>query len=543
MTHNHHVSCRMFAERTVLKLLGKRFDMESPENIMKLPSDQRPANELGVSPHTGGHLGTYCSGFEEVLKALENDEACKLALNGDAAALDRLSADWSGFVAAAKYALANGHLLANTPAGMTRKEANEANAAWFANWRGYADRNRDQIQQMHETVSQLAKAGLFEQAKSWPILSPTSSLGLADRNDILARHGMNSPISLQFTAVGQTPGLKGLVPSVVDSRLPGFSSPSLSGLTQVEGFTPSNPFLTHGLPGFPAPDRSWQGLGRLPPSVAAPRNPLVLSFDPSSGSYQPFSGPSPILEPDPPSAAMPPTALYSAAGLAALAVAVPELLPLWARLAVTMAGTAAASAPAFASGVNASGRASGGVFSTGAAPYDAFDHSFAPIDSSGYDLGPASGTQPIEQKALAQPPEHADSFVDRFGNWDDTSAGAMTAATSGVLGTPASNSASAARPEDVRRLTRVNSSNSANPFVSGSPPVPYLLSPELDGRYGSMPPAAESPQASRPIGAFAEQSSYAFPPPIWKSEGPGGTQRNDAEEWYSRWIKPYLRQE
>lgn len=546
MNHNHHVSPRMFAGRNVLKVLGRRFNLHSPENLMKLPSDQRTATELGVSPHTGGHLGTYYAGFGRVLAELEADPTFKNAEAGDAAALDRLSTDWNGFLAAAKYALANKHLLANTPVGMTREEANEANAKWFSSWREYADRHRDQIQQMRETVSQLSKAGQLEQAKFWPILSPTSSLGVADRNDILRRQGKDSPISLQFTAVGATPGLPGFVSPVVDSRLPGFSLPSLDGLTQAEGFTPSHPSLTYGLPGFPTPDPSWQRLGQLPPSTAAPRDPLVLEFDPGTGWPLPFSVRPPILEPDAPSTGTPPAALYAAAGVAAFGVAVPELLPLWARLAATIGGTAVASAPAFASSASGSGSAGGGVFSTGAAPYNAFNNGYSspPIDGGGYDLRPASEMPPAEHKALDQDTEYADPFIDRFGNWDDSSGSTMPARTSGVPGAPASGSARAVRAEDVRRLTRVNSSNSANAFASGSPPVSYLPSPEFGvGAWSPPPVSGQSPQATRPISTFADEPSYSIPPPIWGLEDRSGIPRSDAEEWYSRWIKPHLRSE
>jgi len=104
--------------------------------------------------------------------------------------------------------------------------------------------------------------------------------------------------------------------------------------------------------------------------------------------------------------------------------------------------------------------------------------------------------------------------------------------------------AGAVAPEEVRRLTRVNASNAGSVFEAGSSPVPYLPSPEFNDRFGnwSMPTEGLPQQASRPVGAFNDEPSYVIPPPIWGSEDPGNPQ-NDAEEWFSRWIRPLLRQE
>jgi hypothetical protein len=91
----------------------------------------------------------------------------------------------------------------------------------------------------------------------------------------------------------------------------------------------------------------------------------------------------------------------------------------------------------------------------------------------------------------------------------------------------------------------VNPSNAANAFTSGSAPVPYLPSSEFDDRFGnwSIPPGdRQLSQASRPIGAFSGEPSYAIPPPIWGLDNHSGA-KNDAEEWFSRWIRPLLRQE
>jgi hypothetical protein len=51
-----------------------------------------------------------------------------------------------------------------------------------------------------------------------------------------------------------------------------------------------------------------------------------------------------------------------------------------------------------------------------------------------------------------------------------------------------------------------------------------------------------SQQASRPVGAFADEPSYLIPPPIWGLEDQSKS-RNDAVDWFSRWIEPLLRQD
>lgn len=186
------------------------------------------------------------------------------------------------------------------------------------------------------------------------------------------------------------------------------------------------------------------------------------------------------------------------------------------------------------------------MFSTGAAPYNAFsrDYSSSLIGRVGYDVGHASGLPGVEHKPFGQGPDSADSLANRSGSWPATSVDTIPALTSGLFGTPTPGSATSVRPEDVRRLTRVNSSNSA--FASGSTPVPYLPSQEFEERFGMWhgPPAGGSMQASRPIGVFADEPpSYLIPPPIWGLEDRSRMHTSVAEEELSRWTRSNLRQD
>jgi hypothetical protein len=543
----HHILPKQFADHSVVRFLVHRFNHNGIGNLIALSSDRGLANDLGSSPHTGGHLKTYHCGFGKFLRAVQQSQTFSDAQAGDTAALDRLSVDLNRFVAAAKYALANKHLFANTPVEMTREEANKNNDEWFANWEAYAKRYESEIRQMQNAVDQLYNSGRLDAAAYWPVRSPTSNLSLADKIEILRRYDRNS--LSQFTVVGPIPDLPGFVPPVVDSRLPGFIPSSLDGLNRPEGFTRSDPHLTYGLPGFPMPDPSWQRLGKLPPSTAISEDPLILKFDPATGAPLPFSERSPILEPDAPSTGTPPTALYAAAGLAALAATAPALpLELLAPAVAGMLAGTAATKPAFgASAASGSGFPDQGVFSRGVPPYNAFDygHSSPDTNNGGYHAGLASWPPLIAGGALEREPGHVNAFADRFGNWPEISAGTMPAQTSGVLGPASPGSAGAVAPEDIRRLTRVNSPKLVDAFAMGSAPVPYLPAQEFDDRFGNWiiaPVDRQSLQASRPIGAFAGEPSYAIPPPIFGLPDQSIAAGDSANDWYDRWIKPFVQQ-
>ncbi|WP_129274806.1 hypothetical protein [Bradyrhizobium betae] len=537
----HHVLPQLFADHPVIELLTDRFNHDAIGNRMALPPSQGLATDLSSSPHTGGHLGTYYEGFCEYLKNVKRSSRYDAALAGDAHALDEMASEMDRLVAAGKHALANGHLFANTPEGKTPEEANEENKKWFADWMKYSADYQAQIQQMQETVDQFNNAGQLRAALHAPLLFPTSGLNVAERIDILKRLRDGSPISLHFTPVGPVPDLPGLVPPFVDTRLPGFIPPSLAGLNQPEGFTPSNPSLTYGLPGFPVPHPDWQRLTEVPPSTAAAREPQVLQFHPETGRPLTFSDGSYVLGPQaPPDDG---SALLMVAGvLGAGAMMVPGTQGLGAALLAGLAA-GALTRPAFSATRTSDTKVGdGSVFSSGAGPYKAFDVKLPGLRSDNGWGGSAgqSGSSQTESRIVSPEPEQAGTFADRFGKWTDTQAGTMPAQV--APGASAISPAGAVAPEEVRRLTRVNASNAGSVFTSGNAPVPHLPSTELNDRFGNwtVPTADGRPrQTSKPIGVFADEPSYLIPPPIFGVDGPGSP-RNDAEEWFSRWIRPLL---
>ncbi|MCK1387344.1 hypothetical protein [Bradyrhizobium sp. 21] len=317
--------------------------------------------------------------------------------------------------------------------------------------------------------------------------------------------------------------------------MPGFFPPSYEEQNQPEGFTPSNPLLSYGLPGFPVSNPASQGLGQLPPRTPIGNDPLVLRFDPATGAPLPFSERSPFLDPDPPSGGTPPNALYGVAALAALMAVAPAFAPAWGALgAVGFAEAASA---------RDTGAERGGVFSAGTTPYNALNSKNPGLQSSGSNSPWPEPRSQVENNTLDQVPERASTFADRFGNWTGTPTGTMAARDAQEA--PGSPAAGAVAPEEVRRLTRVNASNAGSVFASGSAPVPYLPSTEFNDRFGDWAkPIVDGrpPPTSRPIGAFADEPSYLIPPPIFATDDPGNP-RSDAEEWFSRWIRPHLRPE
>lgn len=547
MFPTHHILPQHLAKHRVVRLLASRFDVEGIRNRMALPPKQRLADDLKSSPHTGGHLGSYYKGFSEYLDAVERTDEFKAGVAGRQWQFDEIASDLNKLLAAAKYAQANGHLFANTPTGMTPEQANEANTKWFSNWRNYAEDNEEQIRQMQDTVDQLNASGKLDGALHWPILSPTSALSLADRIEIMKRFPDGSPITQHFTAVGPVPALPGLVPSSVNTRLPGFNPIPPGDLNQPEGFTPNNPLLNYGLRGFPALDPDWQRIGQPPPSTPMPKDEQVLQFHPETGQPLLFSDLSPIMGP----AAAPvdrDAAFWTGMavlGTGALLIPGVDVAAIGAAL---LAGATAATVarPAFGAAASSGAGADVSVFSKGAAPYNPFIQGALPTAPSvgNGDMPGSTFGLPIAGRAPDQGASHASSFDDRFGNWTETPAGTAPAQEPHTLGAVSNATASAVAPEEVRRLTRVNESNAGSVFASGTSPVANVLSPDLSDRFGnwSMPTSVQLPRASRPIGAFADEPSYVIPPPIWGVGDPANL-RNDASEWFSRWIQPLLREE
>lgn len=450
---------------------------------------------------------------------------------------------------AMRIGFAKGELYTNVPIGGTLEEIQHGIKKVVTNNEGYISDNPDS----HRDLRDREQRGLETGHDHLPLWS--AILGHARREELLDKAVKQDPQHItarnrhlggtqysKFTPVDDVFHVPPSTPAnPADAPLPPpFFPPFLQWLNEPEGFTRNDPRFTGALPAFPAAGRNEQQFGRLPPTTAAPSDPLVLRSDPVTGMPLPFYE-NPLVG----GSSLAENALPWLAGVAAVGVAAP-FVPAWLLaiggiLALSRAANAQESSP----GATMDAAAPRRLFSIGAPAHNTMggvsnvDGGASSSDSPGSSTvrPQLGGVSSLNREA------HASTFADRFGNWVSTPDGTMpTTDLPEVAATPAAGSVA---PEEARRLARVNELNAGNVFTSGNAPVPYLPSTEFNERFGNWTvPTADgrSPQTSKPIGIFADEPSYLIPPPIFGVDGPGSP-RNDAEEWFSRWIRPLVRPE
>lgn len=545
---DHHIILERFRGHDAFRGVDKQmFDIDSPANRIYLPADQELAAKLRVSPHSGRHVSSYSKSVKEKL-----DEIATTPDPRDRAAEIRTLID------AMRVGFANGDLYTNMPIDKTRQEVDRSNARVFADHKAYLSQHPEQLRTVRDLEQRGAEAGLDHLIK-WllyldnperrkqvdELIGQSPDVNITAGNQDLdgthwhSKFGAIDPSSGIFVIPGSTP---------VNPRdfrpLPGYTSPSLRGLNEPEGFGRSDPRFTGVLPAFPAPNPEEQRLGQLPPSTAMPSPPQVLQFNPETSDLLKFTDGSPVMGPDqynmPHDPADGPAVLRGMA-LFAAAMATPALLPLLPALApiaaLGLAGATAARA-------EPSSEKKGEPSVAGASPYGAFNPNDDTSSTVNFDREPGArrAASQAAGNSLDQGLTSAGTVDERFGHWIVTPSGIMPDPLLRGSEPPV---AGAVAPAEVRRLTRVNASNAGNVFTSGSAPVPYLPPTEFNGRFGNwtMPTAdGRARQTSGPIGASADEPSYFIPPPIFGVDDPGNP-RNDAEEWFSRWIRPLLRSE
>jgi hypothetical protein len=535
---DHHIILERFRGHPAFSDIDKQmFDIDSPENRIYLPADRELAAKLNVSPHPGRHVPSY---GEAICKAL--NKIADIQTPGDRAAEIRTLID------AMRVGFANGDLYVNMPIGKTREEVDRGIARVLTDHKAYLSQYPDQLKAIRELEQRGANAGQNHLIKWLLYLDNPERQKWLD--EVIARNpGINLTAGNQdlegtrwqskFAAPDPSyesfriPGLPPADPSDFPP-LPGSTRPSLGGINEVEGFARSDPRFTGGPPAFPVPSRDEKQFDQLPPSVGMPAIPQEPKFNSETSELLRFSDGSPMMGPNPykmsPDSADGPAVLRGLAIFAA-AMASPVLLPLLPALlpmaALGLAGAAAARAEP----------ARGGK--SGASAPEAPHRSFLPGQDGSNTNGVRSAAAQVPNGSFDQGSMEAGSFADRFGTWADTPAGAVLDQNGQKVSVlPA---ADAAAPQEVRRLTRVNTSNAGSVFASGSAPVPYLSSQEFNNRFGNwrMPTDESRPQqASKPIGTMADEPSYLIPPPIFGSDA--GNPRNDGEEWFSRWVRPFF---
>ncbi|MDE5443755.1 hypothetical protein GWG65_20340 [Bradyrhizobium sp. CSA207] len=547
---DHHIIPKQFENHRAFRGIDRqKLGVHVPGNRIYLPADHGLAKRMGISPHPGGHMPEYYESVDRVLNQIEQIADPEIR-----------AAEIEALIDAMRIGFTKGDLYTNVPIGKTREEVISAIKRVVENYRTYREGNPAQLQASRNLSREGSETGqshliqwsailrnALREKQLSEAITENPSVNITSRNRNLGGTGWES----NFTAaddIFRLPPSAPINPGDVPS-LPAFAPPSLADLSKTEGLTRIDPRLANGLPGFPVLSPNEQQLSQLPPTTATPSDPLVLRYDPATGAPLPFYENSLIGYPSANGSSLAQDLLPWLAGGAALGIAAP-FIPAW--LLLLGAGVAAGTSVARAQDIraDATGGAAttgGGVFSTGAPAYNTFvDARVAgSTTNGGYPASSTFGAPLTASASLDQDAAHGSTFADRFGNWTNTPAGTMPAQPSNTQEAPAAPAAGTLAPEEIRRLTRVSASNAGSVFVSGSVPVPYLPSTEFNDRFGNwtMPIADGRPsQMSKPIGMFGDEPSYLIPPPIFGVDGPGNP-RNDAEEWFSRWIRPFLRPE
>lgn len=530
----HHMIPRSFGGHDAFDGIDKRtLGVESLANGIYLPVDYRLAKDMGISPHPGGHTELYYGAVK-----------CALDRIAGIPEPDIRAAKIKALMDAMRVGFSKGELYTNVPLGGTQEGVEQGIRNVVTNNEDYVGNNPDSHRDLRDREQRGLETG-HDHLLLWSAIQ-----GHAPREELLDKAVEQDPQNItarnrhlggtrysKFTPVDDIFHIPPSTPAnPADAPLPPpFFPPFLQWLNEPEGFTRNDPRFAGVLPAFPAAGRNEQQFGRLPPTTAAPSDPLVLRSDPVTGMPLPF-----YENPLAGGSSLAHDVLPWLAGAAAVGAAAP-FIPAWLLavggiLALSRAATAQEGRTDATMGAATSGE---GVLSTGAPAYNTLDN--------GRDADRAAGDTALSTLASQSggvssfdPEAHAATLADRFGNWTSTPRGTMPAENPPEAA--AKPAAASVVPEEARRLIRINESNAGSVFTSGSAPVPYLPPTEFNERFGNWTvPTADGgpPQTSKPIGIVADEPSYLIPPPIFGVDGPGNL-HNGAEEWFSRWIRPLL---
>ncbi len=187
--------------------------------MLNLPADKALALKLDVSPHNGGPLGAYSIGLNDALQELEDSPDGQAYLRkGDLQAGQRLAAETDRLCATLKVGMVNGHLLTNTPDGMTSEAANKHNEKFFSDIQSYQQKHALQISEFGKLTGAEAR---------WPAVLKSES------NLVASLQAIDQP---GFKAVkgNAALGLQGLGDSIEQTQTKGGLPLSESGTKAVE---------------------------------------------------------------------------------------------------------------------------------------------------------------------------------------------------------------------------------------------------------------------------------------------------------------------
>lgn len=101
---------------------------------------------MDLTPHNGGPLGAYQKGMIRNLEILEHTRDGQAVLEGDQAAMDRISKRVEQLRDTVKVGLINGDLNTNTPLGMSSEQANKKTLHFFGDIPAYYRAHAQQIE-------------------------------------------------------------------------------------------------------------------------------------------------------------------------------------------------------------------------------------------------------------------------------------------------------------------------------------------------------------------------------------------------------------
>ncbi|EJN15806.1 hypothetical protein PMI42_00571 [Bradyrhizobium sp. YR681] len=541
---DHHIIPERFRNHQAFRGIDKQtFDIDSPANRIYLPGDRAVAAELNAPPHPSRHTSSYIKAVCKRLNEIAEIESPSNRM-----------AEINTLIDAMRVGFANGDLNTNVPFDKTRDEVDRGIAKVLTNDKAYIGQHPVRLRAIRDLQQRGVDAGLDHLIKWLLYLDDPQKQKQLD--EIIKRNPEVNITAgnkdLQGTPWG--PKFATLDPSLNNLRIPGSTPvdpadfpppsgstlPSLGALSGTEGFTRSDPRFSSGIPAFPALGGDERRLGQLPPSTAVPPEPQELQFHSETSDLLRFTDGSPTLGPNPykmRSDQNDGPAVLGGLAIFAAAMAVPALMPL---LPVLLPMATLGLIGATAASAKPTGNAGERETISEAPSLHPFDPAQDALNIDGHPFGARSAAAQVPNGSFDQGPMRAGTFADRFGSWADTPAGAVPAPNGQEVSVPPA--AEAAAPQDVRRLTRLNTSNAGSVFTSGSAPVPYLPSTEFNDRFGNWITSTASgwpSQASKPIGPLGDEPSYIIPPPIFGVDGTGNP-RNDGEEWFSRWIRPLL---
>ncbi|WP_182657254.1 XVIPCD domain-containing protein [Stenotrophomonas lacuserhaii] len=128
-----------------LQRAGK-FNIHAEENRLFLPADPQFAQELGVTPHSGGPLRAYQDGVLEYLDEIRSTRDGRAVLRGDVGAMDRVIPRIELLRDTIKAGLINGDLNTNTSVGETPALTSQRVRYFFDNIVTYQQAHAQQIE-------------------------------------------------------------------------------------------------------------------------------------------------------------------------------------------------------------------------------------------------------------------------------------------------------------------------------------------------------------------------------------------------------------